>query len=225
MSSGKLEIRISKSETKLNDTNAQMPQPAERREARQLPRGRVCKTKPISEEEAAASRQPHDGACETKPIFGAGALQDNLGRAGTLTLLRETKPNARRPAAGSQMTDRAKQSQTWEGWGIWGKVNVACWPFRQRVERAKQSQFVPPSERWAEPALQDYRTRRRCETKPIFGRKQGQDGLATCAWAVVQNKANCQETGNREQAATRRVVRNKANFRIAEKEALFCMVV
>lgn len=29
-------------------------------------------------------------------------------------------------AGGSQTVDRVKQSQTWDGWGIWGNVNTVC---------------------------------------------------------------------------------------------------
>ena len=77
------------------------------------------------------------------------------------------------------MTDRAKQSQTWEGWGIWGKANVA-------------GGAVQPESG-------------ACETKPIrpgHGEKRLTASLRTGP-----------------------VVLNKANFRIAEKQALFCMVV
>jgi len=178
------------------------PSLAERREARQLPLWPRMRNK--ANLGGTGGGQPDDGSCETKPISGRRQGQDGLatgtphgvttsevavrnkansGRGlcrtawgeRTFTLLCETKPNAKRQAAGGQTTDRAKQSQTWEGWGIWGKANVAC-------------EAVPPEGR-------------ACETKPISERRQGRDGPATCAWPVVRNKAKCQETGSREKAA------------------------
>lgn len=109
-------------------------------------------------------------------------------------------PGGRQQGAGSQMRERAKQSQIREEWGIWGKANVACGA-------------VPPEGRV-------------CETKPIFGRRQGQDGLATCVWLVVQNKANLScRTGGGQSPRYKATVRNKANCRIAAKKSLCFMVV
>ena len=136
------------------------PSLAERREARQLPRGRVCETKPISERrqgrdglatgtppgvttsEAAVrnkancqetgSRQSDDGSCKTKP---------NLGGMGHLG---KSECRGRGGSAGE--------------WSVRNKAN-SSWAWREtpygvttnRAGRAKQSQF--PDRREGSPIL------------------------------------------------------------------------
>jgi hypothetical protein len=92
---------------------------------------------------------PVDYAKQTQFTGGCHAKQSQSPAVAGCT----NKPNFRRPGYPlfqysiippfQPDANRAKQSQTWEGWGMWAKTDHHKWGGRRKVERAKQSQFSP----------------------------------------------------------------------------------
>lgn len=118
-----------------------------------------CETKPIGPESGVGTSREaeggHMGNSAKQSQFALGRMNANpfwrkgLWEKDTDRAYARTKPiPTAGPAVGTGYSTRrpraccAKQSQSWEGWGIWERPNRRARALHKGTERAKQSQFA-----------------------------------------------------------------------------------
>jgi hypothetical protein len=174
---------------------------------------RLCRTKPKGDSQQSAGRR----FCKTKPIWWGQMCETNPIGEGC----RAETPNLPRAT-------RAKQSQTWEDWGMWARAVIVCGPTSPESKMCKTNPMWPATAR-ARGAKCAKRTqfRRECrhrrdrtrQTNPIYPSEQAGRAVAgaNCAKQTqlggpnVRNEANL-PAGGPAKPWLERIVRNEPNF-------------